>query len=142
MSAAGNNSEQQTKVSEIEETLSFLNSLPEVKKPMPKRSVREEHLDFLNSLPQVPVSRAKAVASDQSESALSRIEKEELQVQSLREESIRLEQDAELAKLLEQQETEELEKRIAMELEESGANQSGYLNSKSKADASEKVSAR
>jgi hypothetical protein len=38
----------------LDETLSFLNSLPEVVKPEPKRSVLDEHLAFLDNLRKAP----------------------------------------------------------------------------------------
>lgn len=47
----------QTSRSELEETRSFLNNLPEIKKPQPKRNVLDEHLAFINSLPRVSAEK-------------------------------------------------------------------------------------
>ena len=44
---------EKTELSALEETRSFLNNLPEIKKPEPKRSVIDDHLAFLNNLPKV-----------------------------------------------------------------------------------------
>lgn len=47
-------SENQPRKTALEETRSFLDNLPQVRKPQTKRSVINEHLAFLDSLPTAP----------------------------------------------------------------------------------------
>lgn len=52
-SAATENSQRK----ELDATRSFLDNLPQVKKPEPKRSALDDHLAFLNSLPKVSTKK-------------------------------------------------------------------------------------
>jgi hypothetical protein len=144
-----------TRESSQEETLSFLNSLPEIHKPKPKRSVLEEHLAFLSSLPKAsstpstanlkveaaPVLEVNEENKPQDRSLqkkkISRKVKRQSQQQLMKEEKNRLEKERAEAKRLEmderRREAEEREKRIALEEEQARANELAILEEQAKA---------
>jgi hypothetical protein len=139
-----------------EETLSFLNSLPEIHKPKPKpeRSVLDEHLAFLSSLPKAsstplaanlkveatPVLEVNEENKPQDrplqKKKISRKVKRQSQQQLMKEEKNRLEKERAEAKRLEmdkcRREAEEREKRIALEEERARANELAILEEQAK----------
>ncbi|MDF7823938.1 hypothetical protein P4B35_07925 [Pontiellaceae bacterium B12227] len=154
---SANSVETEARRSSRDETLSFLNSLPEVHKPKPKpeRSLLDEHLAFLSSLPGsdsqpaavAPVPEPEPVMevtkhavpenSPPKQKKAGRKVKKRNHQQLMKEEKNRLEKERAEAKRIEmqqrRQEAEERERRIALEREQDRLNQQAILEEKSKA---------
>lgn len=71
MNSGSDNKKDKTNASELDATRSFLDNLPQVKKPEPKKSALDDHLAFLNSLPKAAPKPAVEPVEEISETPVT-----------------------------------------------------------------------